>query len=106
MFICLAIPWNSFINCQLKQITDIADLVPNERVRILYMCARFERFERKRANKWRLSKERMPARSVSNDFPIVYRQVRSLIEENAVLYIEGKVEVSRYNGEINSLLIK
>ncbi len=47
---------------QLKQITDIADLVPNERVRILCMSARFGRFVQKKANKWRLSKERMPAR--------------------------------------------
>ncbi len=70
-----------------------------------YMCARFERFERKGRTNGVCRRNGCQQRSVSNDFPIVYRQVRSLIE-NAVLYIEGKVEVSRYNGEIQLIADK
>ena len=39
-------------------------------------------------------------------FPTLYRHIRSDVAENAVLYVEGKVEVSRYNGEIQLIADK
>lgn len=92
---------------QLKQITDIADLVPNERVRILLYVRKIREIRTKKGEQMAFVEGTDASKEVSvTIFPIVYRQVRSLIEENAVLYIEGKVEVSRYNGEIQLIADK
>jgi len=92
---------------QLKQITDIADLVPNERVRILLYVRKIRQIRTKKGEQMAFVEGTDASKEVSvTIFPIVYRQVRSLIEENAVLYIEGKVEVSRYNGEIQLIADK
>ena len=92
---------------QLKQITDIADLVPNERVRILLYVRKIREIRTKKGEQMAFVEGTDASKEVSvTIFPIVYRQVRFLIEENAVLYIEGKVEVSRYNGEIQLIADK
>lgn len=92
---------------QFKQVTDIANLVPNEQVRILLYVRKIREIRTKKGEQMAFVEGTDASRELSvTIFPLIYRQVRSLIEENAVLYIEGKVEVSRYNGEIQLIADK
>ncbi|OTN77172.1 hypothetical protein A5886_002268 [Enterococcus sp. 8G7_MSG3316] len=92
---------------QFKQITDIANLVPNERTRILLYVRKIREIRTKKGEQMAFVEGTDASRELSvTIFPLVYRQVRPLIEDNAVLYVEGKVEVSRYNGEIQLIADK
>ena len=91
---------------QLKQTIAIADLVPNERVRILFYVRQIREIRTKKESKWRFLKEQMLVKKSQSLFFPLYRHIRSDVAENAVLYVEGKVEVSRYNGEIQLIADK
>lgn len=86
---------------QFKRVTDIANLVPNERVRILLYVRKIREIRTKKGEQMAFVEGTDASGELSvTIFPLIYRHVRPQVEENAVLYIEGKVEVSRYNGEI------
>jgi DNA polymerase-3 subunit alpha len=92
---------------QLKQTIAIADLVPNERVRILFYVRHIREIRTKKGEQMAFLEGTDASKEVSiTVFPILYRQVRGDVAENAVLYVEGKVEVSRYNGEIQLIADK
>ncbi|TXX29410.1 DNA polymerase III subunit alpha, partial [Escherichia coli] len=92
---------------QLKQTIAIADLVPNERVRILFYVRQIREIRTKKGEQMAFLEGTDASKEVSiTVFPTLYRHIRSDVAENAVLYVEGKVEVSRYNGEIQLIADK
>jgi DNA polymerase-3 subunit alpha len=81
--------------------------VPNERVRILFYVRHIREIRTKKGEQMAFLEGTDASKEVSiTVFPTLYRQVRGDVAENAVLYVEGKVEVSRYNGEIQLIADK
>lgn len=92
---------------QIKHIRDIAELVPAEKVRILIYIRKIREIRTKKGEQMAFLEGTDASKEISiTAFPILYRKVRGSLSENMVAYVEGKVETSRYNGELQLIADK
>lgn len=98
-------PTEGFENIRrMKKIRPITDSVTGEKIAILYYIRDIREIMTKRGEKMAF----LDGNDVSGEmsvtvFPKLYRKVRQSIKENGVCFIEGKVEESSYNHEMQLL---
>ena len=86
---------------QRRQTRAIAELVPEEKVRILLYVRDVREIRTKKGDLMAFLEGNDPSGELSVTlFPELYRKVRQSFQVGDVLYLEGKVEVSKYNGEM------
>ncbi|WP_368251417.1 DNA polymerase III subunit alpha [Enterococcus sp. 2201sp1_2201st1_B8_2201SCRN_220225] len=86
---------------QRLQIVSITELVPEEKVRLLFYVRNIREIRTKKGDLMAFVEGNDPSGELSVTlFPDLYRWVRQTFQIGDVLYLEGKVEVSKYNGEL------
>ncbi|MDT2745137.1 DNA polymerase III subunit alpha [Enterococcus asini] len=86
---------------QRRQTRAIAELVPEEKVRILFYVRDIREIRTKKGDLMSFVEGNDPSGELSvTIFPELYRRVRQTFQIGDVLYLEGKVEMSKYNGEM------
>lgn len=89
---------------QWKKVQAIADIVENQSVRLLIYIKNIREIRTKKGEQMAF----LEGNDVSGElsitvFPTLYRQIRGELSVNQVLYVEGKSEKSKFNGELQVL---
>ncbi|AYW48261.1 DNA polymerase III subunit alpha [Tetragenococcus osmophilus] len=84
-----------------KKIADISELIENTTVNILVYLTEIKEIRTKKGEQMAFLEGNDPTDDISvTVFPQMYRKIRNQLVENQVYYIEGKVEKSTYNDQL------
>lgn len=90
-----------------KGVRNVTEILPNQKIHLLLYLREIREIRTKRGEQMAFIEGNDASGEVSvTIFPELYRQIRGIISENAVVYVEGKAEVSKYNGEIQVIADK
>ncbi|MHC5218228.1 DNA polymerase III subunit alpha [Enterococcus sp. LJL128] len=90
---------------KLKQILSINDVVENQQVRLLIYVKNVRTIRTKKGEQMAFVEGDDSTGSISLTlFPTVFRSLRQTVHPNQVYYVEGKVEKSKYNQELQVLV--
>lgn len=90
-----------------KGVRNITEIVADQKVRLLLYIRDIREIRTKRGEQMAFVEGNDPSGEISATiFPELYRQVRQTFAENDVIYIEGKSEISKYNGELQIIADK
>lgn len=88
----------------LKKIDSIAEMNENQRVKILFYIKNVKEIRTKKGEAMAILEGDDESGTCSvTIFPESYRQLRKVIEQNQVFYIEGKAEKNRFNNKLQIL---
>lgn len=89
---------------QRKNIQDVAEVVSNQPAHVLLYIKNIREIRTKKGEQMAFFEGNDASGEISvTVFPALYRRIRSNVAINQVLYIEGKVETSSFNGELQIL---
>lgn len=89
---------------QWKNVQDISEIIENQQTRLLFYVKNIREIRTKKGEQMAFIEGNDTSGEISvTVFPTLYRQIRSRLAVNQVLYIEGKVERSSFNGELQVL---
>lgn len=84
-----------------KSVQLLADVLPNQRVRLLLYVKDIREIRTKKGEQMAFITGNDPTSEISvTVFPELYRRIRQSFGVNDVIYVEGKAEVSNYDGEL------
>ncbi|MDH6365256.1 DNA polymerase-3 subunit alpha [Enterococcus sp. PF1-24] len=87
-----------------KQVATVADLLKGEKTKLLLYIKDIREIRTKKGEQMAFLKGSDSSGEISvTIFPKLYRQVRGSIQLNSVCYVEGKIEESNYNQELQLL---
>lgn len=87
-----------------RKLTEVAELLPNQKAEVLLFVTDIREIRTKKGEQMAFLEGNDPSGDLSvTIFPELYRQVRQIVALDTVLLIEGKVETSKFNGELQLL---
>ncbi|KAF1303329.1 DNA polymerase III subunit alpha [Enterococcus saccharolyticus] len=92
---------------QWKKVQEVATVIPNQSTKLLLYIKNIREIRTKKGEQMAFIEGDDTSGEISvTVFPTVYRQIRHKLAGNRVILVEGKVETSNYNGELQVLAHK
>ena len=89
---------------QWKKVQEVAEVVSGQQTKLLFYIRGIREIRTKKGEQMAFLEGNDASGEISvTIFPNLYRQIRSEVAENQVIYLEGKVETSKFNGELQIL---